>query len=149
MKLYLVQHTRPKPKEEDPERPLSDEGRLDATKMAKFLSKLEIKTIIHSGKLRAQQTAEIFADSLKAEVKKEGDLEPLSSPKVWHQKLQNQTEDLMIVGHLPHLEKLASLLVGNDEEKKIVEFQQGGVVCLEKTENWSVRWVITPDLLSG
>lgn len=147
MKLYLVQHARPKPKEEDPERPLSDEGRLEATKMAKFLSKLEIKTIIHSGKLRAQQTAEIFANFLKVEVKKEGDLEPLSSPKVWYQKLQNQTEDLMIVGHLPHLEKLVSLLLCNDEEKKIVEFQQGGVVCLEKTENWTVRWTITPDLL--
>jgi len=149
MKLYLVQHARPKPKEEDPERPLSDEGRLDATKMAKFLSKLEIKTIIHSGKLRAQQTAEIFANSLKVDIKKESDLDPLSNPKVWHQKLQNQTEDLMVVGHLPHLEKLASLLLCNDEEKKIVEFQQGGVVCLEKTENWSVRWAITPDLLSG
>lgn len=69
MKLYLVQHGEAKRKEEDPSRPLTNKGIKDAEKVAKYISKLEVKAkkIFHSGKLRAKQTAEIYAKHLKPE----------------------------------------------------------------------------------
>jgi len=55
----------------------------------------------------------------------------------------------MLVGHLPHLSRLASRLICGDEERKVVSFQMGGVVCLERDAegNWSVRWALTPELV--
>jgi len=59
--------------------------------------------------------------------------------------------NLMIVGHMPFLGKLAALLVTGSEENEIVEFQFGSVVCIECSNNvkWKVAWMITPALLHG
>ena len=64
-------------------------------------------------------------------------------------ELIEANEDLMIVGHLPFLSKLASALVANSESADVIRFQQGGVVCLERNEDlaWSVRWMVIPELL--
>jgi len=55
----------------------------------------------------------------------------------------------MLVGHLPHLKKLASLLLTGRDDLEIVKFRYGGVVCLERRENglWSILWIIRPDIL--
>jgi phosphohistidine phosphatase len=150
MKLYLVQHA--KPKEEDPERHLSEKGIADVKKVAAFVAEsIEIKTIVHSGKARAKQTAEILGDYLRApEIKGAEDLKPLADPSVWATRLAKIDEDLMIVGHLPHLSKLCSILVGEDKDKKVVNFQMGGVVCLERDEmgSWCINWIVIPELMS-
>ncbi len=148
MKVYLVQHAKPKSKEEDPDRPLSDEGKNDIIKIVKFLPQLNIKKVLHSSKLRAQQTAEILAKSLKAEVINGDALEPLADPAIWAQRLDKESEDVMLVGHLPHLAKLASQLLTQNQEKPVISFKQGGIVCLEKTDHgWEVAWMVTPELL--
>ena len=148
MKVYLVQHAKPKSKEEDPDRPLSNEGKNDIIKIVKFLPQLNIKKVLHSSKLRAQQTAEILAKSLKAEVISGDALEPLADPAIWAQRLDKESEDVMLVGHLPHLAKLASQLLTQNQEKPVISFKQGGIVCLEKTDHgWEVAWMVTPELL--
>ena len=148
MKVYLVQHAKPKSKEEDPDRPLSNEGKNDIIKIVKFLPQLNIKKVLHSSKLRAQQTAEILAKSLKAEVINGDALEPLADPAIWTQRLDKESEDVMLVGHLPHLAKLASQLLTQNQEKPVISFKQGGIVCLEKTDHgWEVAWMVTPELL--
>ena len=148
MKVYLVQHAKPKSKEEDLNRPLSDEGKNDIIKIIKFLPQLNIKKVLHSGKLRAQQTAEILAKSLKAEVINDDALEPLADPAIWAQRLDKESEDVMLAGHLPHLAKLASQLLTQNQEKPVISFKQGGIVCLEKTDHgWEVAWMVTPELL--
>jgi len=40
-------------------------------------------------------------------------------------------------------------LICGDEERKVVEFQMGGVVCLERDAegSWAVRWALTPELV--
>jgi phosphohistidine phosphatase len=55
----------------------------------------------------------------------------------------------MIVGHLPFLSKLASLLLTGSESSETVAFKQGGIVCLKcKDKNlWQIDWMITPELL--
>ncbi|RLD16037.1 MAG: phosphohistidine phosphatase SixA, partial [Caldiserica bacterium] len=65
MRIYLVQHAEAKPKEEDPERPLTEKGVLNAKKVAEFLKgKIKPSCIYHSDKLRAKQTAKIFSEIL-------------------------------------------------------------------------------------
>jgi len=153
MRLYLVQHAEAKKEEEDPLRPLTEKGVKDAEKVASHLASLnlKIKKIFHSGKLRAKQTAEIYAKYLKPEegVEKAEGLNPLDDVKVWVEKLKLIDEDIMLVGHLPHLSKLTSILTVGNEEEKVLKFKMAGAACLEKGEGekWSIAWMITPDII--
>lgn len=153
MKVYLVQHGIPKSEFEDSRRPLSDTGKKEVEEVAKILKKSGIRVIkiFHSGKLRAKETAEILGKYLEPEsgiVESEG-LNPLDPPQIWADRLTGEKEPLMLVGHLPHLQKLCSLLIVGNPEKPILKFRQGGVVALEKTEKeeWIISWVLYPDFL--
>jgi phosphohistidine phosphatase len=152
MNLYLVQHGESKPEEEDPERRLTDKGIGEAQKVAKFLSslKLKVNVVWHSGKPRARQTAELLAEAIGASdrTKQHEGLAPKDKVLPTKKALEQTSGDLMIVGHLPFLGKLASLLVTGNEENEIVQFQFGSVVCLEQRDGkWKVAWMIRPALL--
>jgi phosphohistidine phosphatase len=119
--------------------------------MAEFLSRIEIEInrILHSGKTRALQTAEILARKLCAKVERSDALEPLANAEIWTKRLDGMDEDLMLVGHMPHLEKLCSRLLTKAEGLKI-GFKPGSIVCLQReAEGWVLVWVITPDLFKG
>ena len=116
MKLFLVQHAEAKNKNEDPTRPLSEKGWKDIKKIAKYAEEylhIDVRQIFHSGKLRAEQTAEVLAKYLNPpeKVTIDKNLEPLADPKAWKRQLIGTSEDVMLVGHLPHLSKLASSLL--------------------------------------
>lgn len=154
MRLYLVQHADAKRKEEDPLRPLSDKGSKDSRNVAEYARKylhIKLVQIFHSGKLRAKQTAEVLAEQLnpaKGVSVAEG-LEPLADLMIWKNRLAETTEDIMLVGHLPHLEKLTGHLLMGDENKQVVTFRNTGIVCLERRENsgWTIQWTITPEII--
>jgi phosphohistidine phosphatase len=107
---------------------------------------LPIAAIYHSGKLRAQQTADLFAGVLApAMVQEIKGLAPLDDPAVAKALIEQEARPLMLVGHLPHLSRLVSALIGTDRE--IVKFQMGGVVALVKAEpGWQVAWMLTPEI---
>ena len=153
MTVYLVQHAEAKPREEDPQRPLSDQGRSDIQKVATFLGDrgIPVSRIIHSGKLRARQTAETLAERLKATggASETDGLAPLDDPAVWAGRLSELDENLMLVGHLPHMGKLAALLVTGDADQALVTFKPGGVVCLARDDEgrWSLRWMVVPGIM--
>jgi len=153
MKVYLVQHGEPVPKETDPERPLTEKGRADARKVARLLgmSQVKVPEAWHSGKTRARETAEILAAAIEAEVSKAEGLAPLDPVSPVRDKIEGRAEDLMLVGHLPFMARLASLLVLDNELPEIVAFRQGGIVCIEGREDggWRVAWMVVPDLLCG
>ncbi|MFX1536133.1 MAG: phosphohistidine phosphatase SixA [Promethearchaeota archaeon] len=151
MKLYLAQHGEAKSKDQDPERPLTNRGIEDVRKVANFVagSKPTIREIRHSGKLRAKQTAEIFADHLQSlnVVAVEG-MAPLDDVEPVAEALANETKELMLVGHLPFLNRLTSKLLTGDSNASIVRFRQGGIVCLTLDDgNWKICWIITPELV--
>src|SRR5262245_21214499 len=153
MHAYLVQHGKAKPVEEDPARGLSDEGRDEVMRIAEFLSELRItiSLIHHSGKLRAEETAHILAASIRCTAgpcHTEG-LDPSDDPSSTANFLRVYTDVILIVGHRPHLERLTSLLLTGNSDRRPVKFRNGGVVCLEKESNgtWSLVWAIVPDLL--
>jgi phosphohistidine phosphatase len=155
VRVYLVQHGQSKSEEEDPQRRLTDKGIGEVQKVADFLRPLElvVDAIWHSGKARAQQTAELLADAVSARnrvVQREG-LGPKDHVGPTKQALEESGRDLMIVGHLPFLGKLAALLVTGNEANEIVEFRFGSVVCIESRDdgNWKMIWMIMPTLLHG
>lgn len=155
MKLYLVQHGKAVAKEEDPERPLNDQGERDVRCMASRLGDagVEVTRVWHSGKLRAARTAEILAKRVlsgrKIEILKGiGPNDPVaefaSDADVWD-------EDTLVVGHLPFMSRLVSLLTVGDAEHQLVHFSPGSVVCLEREDahHWVIAWMLRPELLDG
>lgn len=155
MRIYLVQHAQAKSKEEDPDRPLSDHGIRDAERLAVFLgdrTEVEVAAIHHSGKNRAEQTAGIFAGKLHPEggIHAADGLGPLDDPAEWADRLSEEKGDVMLVGHLPHMSRLASHMLLGEPDREILHVQNAGVICLEgQEEAWKLEWMMVPALLGG
>ena len=154
MRVYLVQHGEARPKDEDPDRRLTDQGVRDVTKMAAFLKPLDLRLagVWHSGKPRARQTAEILAASVTAEggvVQREG-LAPEDPVRAVRKELLKARQDVMIVGHLPFVARLAAALVTGDDAADIVTFQCGAVLCIECNDDKTatIRWMVPPGVTS-
>lgn len=154
MHLYLVQHAESMSKEQDPDRPLSEKGLADINRMASYAAShlaIDIGRILHSAKLRARQTAEVLANHLRPKdgIEPVGDLDPLAEPSVWAKRLNESDQNIMLVGHLPYLSKLAAMLLCGNQEKTIIAFHNAGVTCLAKGDSgdWSIRWMVTPDII--
>jgi phosphohistidine phosphatase len=152
MKLYLIQHGEAKSEAEDPERSLTARGKQEVGGVATVAKKMDIRAskIYHSGKRRAQQTADIIASALTLPVESAHGLNPLDDVKLWAERISKEAKDLMIVGHLPFLEKLTSFLVCGDESARVVLFRYAAIVRLDQKEDrgWAVRWILTPEMIS-
>jgi phosphohistidine phosphatase len=153
MKLYLAQHAEACSKEINPQRPLTDQGRRDTERLAAMLKNAGIRVgrIIHSGKLRAKQTAEQLATALAPGLALEtsGLLNPNDNPKAFDWQSESWDTDTLIVGHLPFMAKLVSHLLAEDENRLIAGFTPGSMVCLESHHDghWQLNWMIRPELL--
>jgi phosphohistidine phosphatase len=150
MLLYIFRHGEAKPENEDPERGLSDRGREEVKAVCAALARTEprINAIWHSGKTRAAQTAELLAAQLHVEerVFPRSGLSPNDPAPPLLKEIKDQTGNLVIVGHLPQLGRLASmLLIGM--EKDLLDFPSAGLVCLESSgDSWTLNWFLTPEL---
>jgi phosphohistidine phosphatase len=152
VKVYLVQHGEAKSEMEDPQRPLTEKGKQEVESVAGNLAsvQVEVAQILHSGRLRAKQTAELFAHYLSpAEgAREEKGLGPLDDPQDAKRLIEQAERPLMVVGHLPHLSRLASLLISGTPDNEIVRFKMGGVVCVsESDKKWFVQWALLPELI--
>ena len=153
MLLYLIQHGEAKREEEDPARGLTDKGIRDIRTIGGFAQKLMIAVgqIYHSGKTRAEQTAHAVAGFVTAEkgATSADGLAPMDDPGIWVERLRTINEDTMLVGHLPHLDRLAGALVCPDPGKSILHFRNAGIVTLMRNEEgqWAVEWMIVPSII--
>ena len=149
MKLYLVRHGDASAAASDALRPLSARGKEEIKKMAGFLqaSGVEVNVIWHSGLLRAEQTAEIIAESLKSRVAPKKSLKPDDPVVPIAEEIEKCRDDLLIAGHMPHLSYLTSQLLLNAQKRDAVVFKKGAAVCLEKNDDgrWDIKWLVTPD----
>jgi phosphohistidine phosphatase len=155
MDLYLMQHGEATSEAENPERPLTEAGRAAVRRVSERAraAGVHVGVCVHSGKLRAEQSAQLFMGQLGGQAKvsaREG-LAPKDSVAPTAQWLRTTTEHdaIAVIGHLPFLDRLASLLVAGDEESQVVRFQMGGLVKLEPkdvAEGYSVAWVLPPEL---
>lgn len=152
MLLYLMRHGEAREGDVDTQRPLTDGGEDKIRNLGRILaSRFRILPghIFHSPRLRAAQTASIISRVLPdAPVPEETTgLGPMDDPSIWAERIQSIERDAMLVGHLPHLSRLASLLLLWDAGREIIDFKPGTLICLEKTGVWRVRWMIGPDVL--
>jgi len=150
MRLYLVQHGESLPKDADPERGLSATGFATVEGIAALARQqgLAVDRVVHSGKKRALQTAEIMAAAIQPAVPMQAEkgLGPMDDVQGFVAGLGAQGS-LMVVGHLPFMAKLASYLVTGSPDTPVCQFQNGGIVCLDReddTGKWSICWMLMP-----
>lgn len=155
MKLLCVRHGEANTADIDPERGLTLKGKEEVTSIAQYLqaSQMNVDHIIHSGKRRAFETAEIFGKELGVSkldqaqdlLGEESEVEPLA------QMISAWTDNTMLVGHLPFMAQLVSrLVVGDPAIYPIVNFPPGAVVCLDQNENnrWIIDWCLRPSIVA-
>jgi len=152
MVLYLVQHGQSQPKEIDPEKGLSDEGRTEVEIIAKVARgyAIPVKAIKHSGKKRARQTADIFSSFLQPNSKTEAikGINPLDDVALFAETAEDR-DGQMLVGHLPFMARLTSYLITGTIDTPIFRFQNGGIVCLVKDQDvrsWVIKWTLMPKI---
>ena len=148
MAFYFVQHGLALAKEQDPERPLSPEGKTGVLCVAKYLKQhgVSLNSICHSGKTRAQQTAALFAEALVVDsVLELLGMSPNDDVAAFASTLDG--DDVMYIGHLPHIGKLVSYLVTGDENSAVVKFSNAAVICIEQDDDgYHIKWSISPEM---
>jgi phosphohistidine phosphatase len=152
MRLYLVQHGDAVPEQVDPQRPLSAAGRREVEAIGRLLASAGVRStrVVHSGKLRAEQTAELLAMACAPDhgVEASAGLSPNDPVKPVARTIASWHMDTMLVGHLPFMARLAGRLVTGDEHVDVVAFVPGTVLCLEPgaDDRWRVVWMVRPGL---
>jgi phosphohistidine phosphatase len=155
MLLYLVRHGEANSELADPSQSLSEKGLSDVRKVASHLAALKtsIDIIFHSRKVRAKQTAGIFAEFLRpAEgILQTDHLGPLDDPSEWEQILRAGSKDIVLVGHLPYMAKLFSLLTCGFIDESAVTFKTASVACLKRDIDgtWSLQWMLGPEVVAA
>jgi len=153
MAIYLVQHGAAKAEAEDPQRSLTDGGKQTVERIGEHLVKcgVTLDRIEHSDKLRARQTAEILAAKLHPAhgIAQVPSLAPNDDVEPTWVRLNQGSATVMLVGHLPHLSRLVSRMIVLKADLRLVQFQMGAVVKLERDTagQWTLCWMFTPDLL--
>ena len=142
--------------EEDSERPLTTEGRIEMQKIAKSLKAVGLQTnqIYTSPLKRARETAEITAKILNIPTLKEWDeLRPDGSKAALYRKLAGleQNSRLILVGHEPYLTSLIGEIIGTASPKVVLK--KGGLAKVRITSftprvSGELRWLLTPKVIT-
>jgi len=145
--LYLVHHADAVGPHVDAQRPLSQLGREQADRLAERAAARGVKPAVihHSGKLRARQTAEPFRRlcNPQAAMSAIRGLQPDDPPQWIEDLVAGEQRDLMLVGHMPHLPRVLTLLV-TGQTSSTLEFPLHGLVALDRTEaQWTEVWRLT------
>jgi phosphohistidine phosphatase len=160
MNLYLLRHgIAVEPGivgcEQDSERPLTAKGKSRLRTAARAMQEwgLSFDRILSSPLLRAKQTAEIVAKTLKLRKKLafSDDLAPAGDPRLLIQQLNQfrpEPKNVLLVGHEPYLGRLIALLAAGNTSLEI-DFKKGGVCKLQAEFLMYGRcaklvWLLTP-----
>jgi phosphohistidine phosphatase len=149
MDFYLVRHGEAVSEGPDSQRGLTLSGRQDVARVAQAAGarNIFIAEIVHSGKLRAKETAEILAEYLSPlnGVREISGLAPDDDPMIGKTELGAATNPLMVVGHLPYIRRLAGLLVTGDPERHVIDFAPATLACCNRENSlWKISWVLMP-----
>ena len=140
--------------EEDSERPLTPDGRIELQKIAKSLKAIGLQSdrIYSSPLRRARETADIAARILKVPVLEEWDeLKPDASKEALYRKLARLGQDSkpILVGHEPHLSSMIGEIIGTRDARIILK--KGGLAKVRITSftpriSGELRWLLTPKI---
>jgi phosphohistidine phosphatase len=106
------------------------------------------EVIIHSGKARAKQTAEVLASRLDPPggIREESGLGPQDDIAGWEKYLA-ASPGAMLVGHMPFMGLLSCRLTRGDVCGWNTEFRTAEVSCFEyrDMQGWKLLWHIAPE----
>ena len=161
MNVYVLRHgvaeerdNRKYPNDDD--RPLTWEGSLKLAQQVKGLSALglSLDVMITSPLLRAAQTAQIVRDGLSSpgEQATSNALVPEAHPYLLLEELASRhssMDNVMVVGHEPHLNSFVSMVVSGDPTV-LIRLKKGALcklrlVSLDGTRCGWLEWLMTPD----
>ena len=112
-----------------------------------------MRRVCHSDKLRAHQTAELFAAQISPgePIEVVAGLNPNDPVEPVADRIKAWKEDVLLVGHLPFMGRLVACLVTGDSGRQIVAFKPGSIVCLERVEEgrWVVNCMLRPEMFGG
>jgi len=152
MALYLIQHGKSLPKDQDPDQGLSEDGTTETERIASLARDygVSVSQIRHSVKTRARQTAEILAGALKPQndIQEIRGIKPMDDVAACAAKI-DPDENVMLVGHLPFMERITSYLITGSIDQALIKFQNSGIVCLDKdpeTQAWVIKWTLMPNI---
>jgi phosphohistidine phosphatase len=145
--VYLVRHGEAVSEKQDPQRPLSPSGRQEVERVGRMAAtkSVQVSAIFHSGILRARQTAEILAEPLRcvSGVQPLSGLRPQDDPDIAKAEIEAAQSPIILVGHLPHLNRLVALLLGGEAQAPAMEFQPATMVCCSnEASKWKISWVL-------
>ena len=149
MKLYIVRHGQAASSDVDPHRGLTAAGRAQVEEVAKHLRSLNLSVdcVWHSGKARAEQSAHILAEAITVTegVTTHAGLGPNDYVGPIRDEIESAAQDIMIVGHLPFVAVLTSVLLTGSQSNWPINFNEATTVCLKKqSENhWQTEWIVT------
>jgi phosphohistidine phosphatase len=159
LELYLIRHgiaaERGKEWPDDSKRPLTPDGISRLRKTARGLNAIGVgfDQIVTSPLVRTRQTADIFAEELKATppVVTADALAPAGTPASVIQEIARHVRKprVALVGHEPNLGELAAQLIGS---RTPLEFKKGGICridfdVLPPKGAGALRWFLTPKIL--
>jgi len=152
MALFLVQHGKSLPKDVDPDQGLSEEGAAETQRIAEVAKEynVSVKCIKHSVKTRARKTAEILATALNPAdgIQEFSGIKPVDDVAAFAENVDPK-DNVMLVGHLPFMERLTSFLITGSIENPVFKFQNSGIVCLDQdreTKSWFIKWALMPNI---
>ncbi|NLL36214.1 MAG: phosphohistidine phosphatase SixA [Fretibacterium sp.] len=136
MKLWLMRHGDAVHQADDDLRPLSGTGREEARRAGQFLEQMKESPalILHSTLRRSAETAALVARELGLEecLTEHPGLRPEDDPENLVFELDEEDEDLLLVGHQPFLSILASLLLTRDAGQLPLRWTTGSLLCAER-----------------
>src|SRR5688500_3808192 len=156
VELYLLRHSDAGDPDawpgDDADRPLSEKGRRQAESLGRFLAArgVSFDTILSSPKVRAMETAQLVAESVKADVTADDRL----GERLDVDDLAAVIEDagvrrLLVVGHDPDLSDLCATLSG----AAYLPLQKGALARLDlslplQPAGGCLRWLLPPGVVS-
>lgn len=162
MRLFLLRHAEAAPGVPDAERALTPRGRAQIVRLAGALDWScldDIRSVEHSGLVRARQTAEDLAKlaGLRMPLAIRPGLRPADDPRIAIRDLVSSRDDRLLVGHNPHLARMAGILLGGGATEVSLVLKKCGFLALERAElpgketpigRWRLLWLMSPGRFS-
>lgn len=157
MIIYFLRHASAGKKgsnpKKDEQRPLDNEGLLQARYMGRLLANLDVhvEEILSSPLKRAVQTASLVANELAFEAALR--LEPALRPEARFEQFQmmlsrwRKAEAVMVVGHNPSMTEFLTKMVSGGTGTAQIELKKGAVAKVDAHgRGGTLCWLVTPKI---
>lgn len=144
MLIWLVRHGDAEIRGQDDLRELTPEGSRAIEALGRRVADRSdgMRAVYHSGKRRAEQTAAILASSIHLSAPRTEELlRPNADPFEVARWIESLEEPVVLVTHLPLVERLAGVLISGSPEVPVLAFSTGTIAAIEKESGgWKLAW---------